>query len=209
MRGFWDSFVPIAVVVVCGIAGTANADSITVNGTVTQDLLDSGASAVANPNLNQVRDGDEYSVLLSFSNAISAPGSYTLISILFSDPAAGASESAFISGNMTIALASPMDQFSVLGCLVDAISCFQGNELDLNFQIPAVQLNQAGVTATFIPALLPPDLLEDGGNTEIQGSIDGYSYTGGTSSTPEPSTLGLIGVSLACLRLAQKIHKKH
>jgi hypothetical protein len=199
MRGF------IAVV----FAISAYADSITINGTITQDLVDSGATAVANQSLNQIRDGDAYNVVLSFSGIVSTPGSYALSSILFSDPAAGASESAFISGNMNIALASPMDQFSVLGCLVDAISCFQGNELDLNFQIPAVQLNQTGVTATFIPALLPLDLLEDGGNTEIQGSIDGYSYTGATSSTPEPSTLGLIGVSLACLGLTGKINKKH
>jgi hypothetical protein len=205
MRGFWAGSVPVAIV----FAMSAYADSITVNGTITQDLVDSGATAVANQSLNQIRDGDGYNVVMSFSGVISSPGSYTLSSILFSDPAAGASESAFISGDMTIALASPMDQFSVLGCLVDAISCFQGNQLALNFQVPAVQLNQTGVTATFVPSLLPLDLLEDGGNSEIQGSINGYSYTGATSSTPEPSTLGLIGVSLMCLQLAHKIHKKH
>jgi PEP-CTERM motif len=154
--------------------------------------------------LNNVLDGDPFTVTLNFSADITAAGGpFTLTSLLFSDPTAGASEGAFISGSMTITQVSGMDQFSVLGCLVDPVSCLQGNELDLNFQIPSAGLNQTGVSAQFIPALLPLDLLEDGGNTEIQGSLSGYSYAS-TALVPEPSTMLLFAASLAGLLVSRR-----
>jgi hypothetical protein len=179
-----------------------------VTGVVTQDLADAGATAVANPSLDNVADGDPFTVTLTFSGDITAPGGpFTLTSMLFSDSTAGASEGAFISGSMTITDVTGMDQFSVLGCLVDPVSCSQGNELDLNFQIPSAGLNQTGVSAQFIPALLPLDLLEDGGNTEIQGSLSGYSYAS-TAQVPEPSTVLLFAASLAGLLAPRRFYKK-
>lgn len=109
-------------------------------------------------------------------------------------------ESGFISGSVTIAQSGAVDQFSVLGCLIDAATCVLGNELDLNFQIPAAQLNQAGVTAQAIPGLLPLDLLEDGGNTDIQGSVTGDSY----AAVPEPSTFGLFGIAIGGYMLIRR-----
>ena len=201
LRGY---LVPVVLVMaVCAYGG-----SITVTGVVTQDLADAGATAVANPGLNNVFDGDPFTVTLNFSGDITAPGGpFTLTSVLFNDPTAGASEGAFISGSMTITEVTGMDQFSVLGCLVDPVSCFQGNELDLNFQIPSAGLNQTGVSAQFIPALLPLDLLEDGGDTEIQGSLSGYSYAS-TAQVPEPSTTLLFAVSLAGLLAPRRFYKK-
>jgi PEP-CTERM motif len=194
----------VLVLAVCAAYG----GSITVTGVVTQDPADAGATAVANPSLNNVLDGDPFTVTLNFSGDITAAGGpFTLTSLLFSDPTAGASEGAFTSGSMTITQVSGMDQFSVLGCLVDPVSCFQGNELDLNFQIPTAGLNQTGLSAQFIPALLPLDLLEDGGGTEIQGSLSGYSYAS-TAQVPEPSTMLLFAASLAGLLVPRRFYKK-
>lgn len=194
-------FVAIALAI-AGAAAAVRADAITISGNITQDA---GGNASANPGLNSIVFGDAYNVTLNFSGTIASPGTYSLTSILFSDPAAGASESAFISGSMTITQAGAVDQFSVLGCLIDSVTCLLGNELDLNFQIPAAQLNQAGVTAQAIPALLPLDLLEDGGSTDVQGSVTGYSYAA-ASTVPEPSTIGLLGCALAGL-IAIRIKK--
>jgi hypothetical protein len=185
--------------------GVTYASAITVGGAITQDTQDVGIPAVANPGLNNILDGDSYSTVLNFSGDITLPGTYALTSILFTDAAAGASEAAFVSGSMTIVQSAGVDQFSVLGCLIDASTCLLGNELDLNFQIPAAQLNDTGVTAQFIPSLLPLDLLEDGGSTDIQGTVTSYSYAG-TSTVPEPSTWGLIGASLLGL-MAVRISK--
>ena len=184
---------------VCLLAAPAFADTITINGLVTQDLADSGATAVANPGLNAIQDGDPFTVALTFAGSIATHGTYALSSILFNDASAGASEGAFISGSMTITDTAGMDQFSVLGCLVDPSTCLQGNELDLNFEISDTQLNQTGVTAQAVPLLSPSlDLFEDSANTEIQGSIGGYSYPGG-AQVPEPSTFALIAAAGLCL----------
>lgn len=192
MQTFWTT----SLLAILAFAGTLRADSITLAGGITQSTQDSGTPAVANLSLNNIADTDLFAVEMDFNGTISSPGIYSLASILFVDAIAGASESAFISGSMTITQVGAADQFSVFGCLIDAIACTQGNELDLNFQIPAVQLNQSLATASAIPALLPFDLLEDGGNTDIQGVLINYSYTG-ASQTPEPSTFALIGASMA------------
>jgi hypothetical protein len=175
----------------CSIESTAHGGTITITGTVTQDTADLGTTAVANPSLNNILDGDAYSVVLNFPGAISSPGMSSLTSILFTDPAAGASESAFISGSVTIAQMSGEDVFSGLGCMIDPSTCLQGNELDLNFQIPASGLTQSGVVAQGVPGIIPSmDLLEDGGSTDIQGTVTGYSQTAPeTATVPEPSTI--------------------
>jgi hypothetical protein len=192
MRG-----IAAVVFMVVGMTAPAEASFVSVSGTVTQG---SGGAAVANPGLNSIMVGDSYTVMLDFNGDILSPGSYSLTSIFFSDAAAGASESAFISGGLTITQVGASDQFNVLGCLIDAATCVLGNELNLNFQIPAAQLNLFGVTAQPIPSLQPLDLLEESGSTEIQGLLSMYSYTA-TSETPEPSTMGLLGAALVALGL--------
>ncbi len=189
---------------ICVLSGSLHASTIIVGGVITQDTLDTGSPAIANPGLNNILDGDPYSVTLNFSGGITSPGTYSPASILFNDATAGASESAFISGSITITQAAGVDQFSILGCLIDSATCLLGNELDLNFQIPAAQLNQTGVAAQAIQSLLPLDLLEDGGSTDIQGSATSYSYTGPSAQVPEPFTGELIGVSLMCLGLYRR-----
>jgi hypothetical protein len=197
MRSFCAGLVLLAAPIYAG--------TITITGLITQDLADSGATAVANPSLNSIQDGDQFTVALTFAGSITTPGTYALTSILFNDAAAAASEGAFISGIMTITDNLGFDQFSVLGCLVDPSTCLQGNELDLNFEIPDTQLNQSGVAAQAVPLLSPSlDLFEDSANTEVQGSIGGYSYPGG-AQLPEPSTFMLIAAAGCCLAAKYKL----
>ena len=61
----------------------------------------------------------------------------------------------------------------------------------MEFSIPAALVGPASVTGTpsAIPALLPMDLLEDDGITDIHGGITTYSYRSTAINTPEPSTL--------------------
>jgi len=196
MRSFWAGLFLLAAPIY--------ADTITINGLITQDLTVSGATAVANNSLNAIRNGDQFTVALTFAGSIATPGTYALTSVLFNDAAASASEGAFISGSMTITDTAGMDQFSVLGCQIDPVTCGLGNQLDLNFEIPDTQLHQTGVTAQAVPLLLPLDLLEDNSNTEIQGSIGGYSYPGG-AQVPEPSTFALIAAAGLSLTARNKL----
>jgi hypothetical protein len=197
VRGSRVTHVPVALLfALCAASEPMHAGAIALGGFITQSTQDSGVPAAANPGLNNIVDGDAYSVVLNFTGGIASPGTYALTSVLFTDGTA--SENAFISGSLTITQAAGVERFSVLGCLIDASTCLLGNELDLNFQIPAAQLNQTGVAAQPIPGLLPLDLLEDGGSTDIQGSVTSYSYAA-ASQVPEPSTMGLIGASILAL----------
>jgi hypothetical protein len=71
--------------------------------------------------------------------------------------------------------------------------------LALDFQIPQALLSGTGVSVQSIPPLLPSDLLEDGGSTDIQGALSTYDFTGSvlvvrdhvpTASTAAPSASG-------------------
>jgi hypothetical protein len=186
-----------AAACVCLLASSAaRAGTITLGGTITQDTQDVGSPAVANPSLNNIMDGDNFTVILNFAGGIASPGNFSTTSLVFSDAAAAATESSFISGQISVFSASTI-QFSVLGCLIDSASCLSGNQLALEFQISTSSLTSTGVSAQAIPSLLPMDLLEDGGSTDIQGTLTDYSYSGPISTvTPEPASFGLVGIGL-------------
>jgi hypothetical protein len=187
-----------AAVCLCFLASSgARAGTITLAGSITLDTQDGGTPAVANPSLNNIVDGDNFTIVLNFAGAITSPGTFSTTSLVFSDVGATAIESSFISGQMSV-LSGGTTEFSVLGCLIDSTSCLSGNQLALEFQIPASSLTSTGVSAQAIPSLLPIDLLEDGGSTDIQGTLTDYSYSGPiTTAAPEPASFGLAGIGLA------------
>lgn len=182
---------------------SAHADSITIAGTITQSTADGTGPAVNNTSLNSIVDGDVYSLTLNFTGSITGPGTYTAFtSADFSDAAAGADESSFISESITV---MPDDQtISALVCLSTGLfGCAGGNQLDLNFMIPAGLLNAGSATAQSVPFLTPLDLLEDDGATDIHGAVTSYSYMATSSNVPEPGSLALLGYGLLALALAR------
>ena len=181
-------------VLICALE--ARADNFTVTGTITQSQNDQpGNPAINNPSLNNVNDGDAYSATFTFNGAILSPGNYSLTGAVFSDPTGPASENGFDSGTIVISQSGEVDTFSIQACLA-GLDCNTGNELDLEFTILAAGLNGTNVPASPIFALLPLDLLEDGGSTDIHASVDDYSYS---SPVPEPSSLLLLGTGLFAL----------
>lgn len=182
-----------------GIARLATADAITISGVITQSTSDGTGPAGANSSLNNILDGDAYSITLGFAGSITAPGTYTLASptLLFSDLSAPAAEGSFDSVSLSVAVQGSSYDVSLLGCLTTGIDCFAGNELDLNFLIPIAGLNSQNVAALPIFGLLPLDLLEDDGVTDIHGSVEKYSYTGPAGAVPESGSAWLLGLSLA------------
>ena len=176
-------------IVVLSFALVGFADSITLTGVITQSQNDQpGNPSVNNPALNNINDGEAYSVSLNFDGSITIPGSFALTGGLFrdpNDPAGNATEGGFGSGTLVITQAAGIDTFAGQLCLTGFV-CNTGNELDLNFKIPAAGLNGSNVGAQAIPALVPLDLLEDSGSTDIHASVTTYAYT---SSVPEPSSL--------------------
>ncbi len=181
-------------------AQATEATTITFAGTITQG---SGGSAGNNPSLNNINYGDAYSVTLGFAGSISGSGTYSLSggTLVFSDPAAPASESGFSSPvSITVSQSGATDDISVLGCLTSGSGCLVGNFLAANFSIPVAGLNQVGVAAQTIFGLSPAlNLLEDDGATDVQGVFSTYSY----SAVPVPPSGWLLSsalVGLMCLR---------
>ena len=189
-----------AALAVLSFCGLGHAATIILTGTITQSTADTGVPAVQNLSLNNIADGDGYSVQLNSSGGIDLPAMYSLTSLSFTDAAAGAMESSFVSGSLTLTQSGATDAFSVLGCLA---SCALGNQLALEFSIPAAQVNSIA-TAAAIPALLPMDLLEDGGDTDIQGTVHLYSYSGPAAGAPEPGTLCLAAIALLAIGAARR-----
>ena len=188
-------------------AAPVRADTLIISGIINQSTQDGTGPAENNPDLNNILDGDVYTFDLSFTGSITAPGTYDLTGsqLLFNVGASGAAEKNFDSISLTVAQSGGFDSLSILACLTTGSGCNQGNEIDLNFSILAVDLNSQNVTANAIPGLLPLDLLEDDGVTDIHGSATSYSYTpGGTSSVPEPSSVILIGSGLLALVVSLK-----
>jgi hypothetical protein len=184
------------VLMVSGCALAAYADNITLTGIITQSQNDQpGNPAINNPILNNINDGNSYSATLNFTGSILTPGSYSLTGALFSDPSGPASENGFSSGTIVISQSSGVDTFSVQACLM-GFTCNIGNELDLNFTIAASGLNGANIASQPISGLLPLDLLEDSGSTDIHASVTNYSYV---SSVPEPGSLLLLASGFLAL----------
>jgi hypothetical protein len=188
----------------------AHADSVTVTGVVTQSTQDGTGPAVNNPLLNDVSDGDAYTLNLNFAGAITGPGTYDLTggSLVFSDPTAPASENSFTTISFTVSPDGLSDDLSLFSCLSTGSGCLVGNSLSLNFAIPASDLNSLSAPAGTIFGLSPPlDLLEDDGTTDIQAGVASYSYTSAVGIAPEPSPFALIGsglIALFLLRLNRK-----
>ena len=194
----------LAFPIVLGSANIALADTITFGGSITQSTSDGTGPAVNNPDLNSIADGDQYVVTLDFSGSITAAGTYSLPGavLTFVDETASPqiNETSFNSVSFSVVPDGSRFDLSMLGCLSTGSGCLTGNELAVNFSIPAPGLNQTNAAAQAIFGLNPPvDLLEDDGVTDIQGSVTNYSY----SSVPEPSALGIMGV-LAALMVGAK-----
>jgi len=168
-----------AGLMVCAFAGPALADTISLGGQILQSTQDGTGPAANNPGLNGIQDLETYLVTLSFSGSITAAGTYDLTgaTLTLSDPAAGASETAFGLISLTVTPNASFDDFSLLACLTSGSGCAFGNQLNANFRIPAVSLHATSVPATGLDQPHPLDLLEDDGITDIQGSITSYSYS--------------------------------
>lgn len=182
-----------------GMVRLATADAITIGGVITQSTSDGTGPAANNPSLNNILDGDLYSITVGFAGSITSPGTYPLASptLLFSDSSAAASESSFGSVSLSVTADGSSYDLSLLGCLTTGGGCLLGNELDLNFSIPIAGLNSQNVTAQAISGFQPLDLLEDDGVTDIHGSVTQYSYAGRPAAVPEPGSGWLLGLILA------------
>jgi hypothetical protein len=188
-----------------GFANLACADAITFSGIITQSTSDGTGPAMNNPSLNNIADGDSFAVTLAFTGSITGPGTSGLpgATLVFVDSTASVSETA-LGGSKSVSVASDGGSYdlSVFGCLsTGSDGCLGGNYLSANFQIPMSALNSANVTAQLVPNLYPAlDLLEDDGTTDIQGSINSYSYT----QAPEPSSAALLFFGAAALAFAKQ-----
>lgn len=154
--------------------------TIALTGALTQSTPDGTGPAANNLALNNIVDGQLYTIILALPDTVSGPGSYA-VTPLFSVPDAPASESAFAASTLTVAADGDSYDFSLLACLTTGSGCAFGDELTANFQVAAASLNGQNVAAIGLDQPHPMDLLEDDGTTDIQGSITQYS------SIPEPS----------------------
>jgi hypothetical protein len=191
----------LAALVIASFSKAA-ADVITFTGTITQSTQDGTGPAINNPSLNNIVDGDTYTVTLLYNGSITSPGTYSnFAGAAFSDSLAGATEASFGTIGLTIVTNGLFDELSLLGCLTTGAGCVFGNQLGAVFQIPASRLTSQNVAARPLPLLTPMDLLEDDGVTDIHGTVTGYSYI----PVPEPSFPLVPGVFLASLLICRHI----
>jgi hypothetical protein len=177
----------------------ARADTISFSGSISQSTSDGTGPAVNNPDLNDIQDGDLFTVTLDFAGSINAPGTYPLagFSLLFEDSSSPVAESSFDSVSVSVISDGSFYDFSMLACLTTGTDCLTGNSLSAFFQIPVAGLNAQNVAAQAAYGIAPLDLLEDDGVTDMQGSVSSYSYV------PEPSALLPL-----CLMLAATVRKR-
>ena len=182
----------------CLCGTTAFADEMSFSGVITQSTADGTGPAVNNPSLNNIADGDAYTVTLDFPGSITGAGAFnplTGATMSFVDLAASASENTFDTISLSVITDGSFFDISLLGCLTTGSACNVGNFLAANFQIPAASLNAQNVPVTAIVGLLPMELLEDDGVTDIHGSVTTYSYT----AVPEPAELLPLCAGLAAM----------
>ena len=199
-----------AALMACALAGVAAADTISFSGVINQSTLDGTGPAINNPDLNNIQDGDAFAVTLNFLGSITAAGTYPLasFSLLFHDSTASVDESSFDSVSVSVLTDGSFFDISMFGCLTTGSGCLVGNSLSAIFQIPAAGLNSQNVSAQPIFGLLPLDLLEDDGITDIHGTVNTYSYTGAVGAVPEPSAfvpLALLLAAMAWLRTRKQL----
>jgi hypothetical protein len=197
----------LAFLICAAVTSALNADTITVGGTISQSVEDGTGPAANNPDLNLIMDGDAYTIQLSFLGNVSGPGTHALEDVIlsFSTARNGLVENEFDSASLTVTQAGNSDLVSIFACLQTGSGCNQGNELDLNFVVPVAGLNAAGVMPANVDGLLPFDLLEDDGVTDIHGSIGSYSYSPPSSTPPpisEPSGIVTLAVGAVALAVA-------
>jgi|GEM_PF-1566747 len=179
---------------------SAWAGTIVVSGNITQSTADGTGPATNNAGLNSITDLQSYVLTLMYGGAIGGPGTYNLTgsTLVFSVPAAPATESDFGSISLTIAPDGTDYDFSMLACLNTGSGCAFGNQLDLNFKIPAASIYSSNVGAIGLDLPHPLDLLEDDGVTDIHGSVTTYT------SVPEPSSFSLL-LLVAALHPIRKV----
>jgi len=191
------------------LSATLRAGPILLTGIVTQSTVDGTGPAMNNPSLNQMTDGQAFTLELDFSGLISGAGSYALSAGTFSVPAVAAQETGFNTLQLLVTESAGVDVFSLLGCLDSGSGCYVGNELTANFSIPSAQIDAMNVPATGLDEPHPLDLLEDDGTTDIHADISSYSSVTEPPTVPEPSTglLALTGLA-ACLVRGRKSSRK-
>jgi hypothetical protein len=189
-----------------GLSSILSAGTITLAGQITQSTEDGTGPAVNNPGLMSVSDGDSYLVTLDFTGDITAQGLFQLTDASFLDTSANVPESSFGPPlSVNVANDGSNFDFSVLACLTTGSACNQGNFLAANFSIPAASLNAQDVATNVIPVLLPFELIEDDGTTDIQGTVDKYSYSVNAAPAPEPAAVLLFCASFAAMAALHKV----
>jgi hypothetical protein len=194
----------VAALVCYSFVNPALADIITFGGQITQPQ-DSTVPAVNNPQLNDIALGDAYTVTFTFKGT-TIPGLQFSPNLVFADTTDPVTLSSFFLVNLSIIGNGSFDDFSLLACLTGGTPCDQGNQLTANFRIPAALLKSQNVTATGLDEPHPLDILDDGGSTDIHGSITTYSYTG-VAAVPEPSTRALLVIVLTLLTIGRSARK--
>ena len=193
----------LVIFVLSAFVSSGFADVITINGVITQAVSDGTGPAVNNPALNNIIDGDAFTVTLAFPGSIAGvsltPYNLSGGTLHFLDTTQGVGETNFALISLSITTGGAnLDNFSLLGCLAgtDCGSDF----LTANFQIQDSAIHDQNVAVTPLDQPHPLDLLEDGGLTDIHGVPTIYSYTStSTAPVPEPSTMLLLGSALAAV----------
>jgi hypothetical protein len=198
-RSFRFGLLLIVVLLFMVSVTPVRADTLTIGGVINQSVQDGTGPAENNPDLNHISDGDFYTVSFSFTGSVTSPGLYQLTGLSFST-AGGVVEKDFSSGSLLIAQSGASSVFSLFGCLLTGSACNQGNELDLNFLIQSADLNANNAVPLAIAGLLPLDLLEDDGVTDIHGTVTRYSNSS-VAAVPEPSSFLMLWSGAASLGL--------
>ena len=169
-----------------------SADTITIDGLITQSTPDGTGPATFNPSLNNIQDQQAYTLTLEIPAVIGVPGFYNLngSSLAFEVPDAPAEETAFDAISLSITSSAGVDTFSLSACITGQ-DCSTGNMVTANFSIPAIGLSESNVAAMGLDQPHPFELLEDDGVTDIQASIVQYAGPkSGIISRSSPITYG-------------------